>query len=81
MIRSKIDVPLRVLGSLLVIVGWGVIVYMDVTIGAVLTLLGDLSQTPWLIRNKAWDVVAMLCLLHVVTIHKLAQGLFTSAGF
>ena len=77
----KIDVPLRVLGSILVIVGWWTINHTHTTEGVLLTLLGDLSQTPWLVRTKAWDVVAMLALLHIVTVHKLAQGLFTSAGF
>ena len=77
MIRSKIDVPLRVLGSSLVILGWWLINHTRITDGVVLTLLGDLSQTPWLVRTRAWDVVAMLCILHIVTIHKLAQGLFT----
>ena len=62
------------------ILGWWLINHTYTTEGVLLTLLGDLSQTPWLVRTRAWDVVAMLALLHVVTVYKVAQGLFTSAG-
>ena len=77
MIQSKIDVPLRILGSVLVIVGWFVIVHIDVTIGAALSLFGDCLALPYFMRTRAWDVVVMIVFLHSVTVHKLAQGLFT----
>ena len=80
MTRSKIDVPLRILGSLLVIIGWYVIVYIDVPVGAALSLSGDLLAVPYFLRTRALDVVVMICVLHSVTIHKLAQGLFTSGA-
>ena len=81
MIRSRIDVPLRILGSILVIVGWFVMIHIDVTGGAGLSLLGDVIAVPYFIRTRAWDVVVMIVFLHSVTVHKLAQGLFTSSGF
>ena len=81
MIRSKIDIPLRILGSILVIVGWFVMIHIDVTIGAGLSLLGDCLALPYFMRTRAWDVVVMIVFLHSVTIHKLSQAVFTSAGF
>ena len=73
----KSDVPLRVLGSLLVVFAYLVIVYIDVTVGVALSLTGDCLALPFFIRTKAWDVVAMIGFLSCVSISKLAQGLFT----
>ena len=73
----KIDVPLRVLGSLLVVTAYAVIVNIDVTTGVGLSLTGDLLALPYFIRTRAWDVVAMIGFLSLVSISKLSQGLFT----
>ena len=73
----KIDVPLRVLGSLLVVTAYAVIVNVDVTTGVGLSLTGDLLALPYFIRTRAWDVVAMIGFLSLVSISKLSQGLFT----
>ena len=73
----KIDVPLRVLGSLLVVFAYLVIVHIDVTVGVGLSLTGDLLALPFFIRTRAWDVVAMIGFLSLVSISKLSQGLFT----
>ena len=73
----KIDVPLRILGSLLVVTAYAVIVNIDVTTGVGLSLTGDLLALPYFIRTRAWDVVAMIGFLSLVSISKLSQGLFT----
>ena len=73
----KYDVPLRVFGSTLVILGWFVVLNLSVTIGGTMSALGDCLAIPFFVRTKAWDVVVMICVLHIVTMHKLAQGLFT----
>jgi hypothetical protein len=77
MTRSKIDVLLRILGSLLVVIAYGVIVHIDVTVGVGLSLTGDLLALPFFIRTRAWDVVAMIGFLSIVSVSKLSQGLFT----
>ena len=73
----KIDVPLRILGSLLVVTAYAVIVNFDVTIVVGLSLTGDLLALPCFIRTRAWDVVAMIGFLSIVSVGKLSQGLFT----
>ena len=73
----KYDVPLRVLGSTLVILGWFVVLNLSVTMGGTMSALGDCLAIPFFVRTKAWDVVIMICVLHIVTMHKLSQGLFT----
>ena len=80
MTRSKIDVPQRILGSTLVIVGWYMLIHTHTPVGMGLSLVGDTIAIPYFLRTRAWDVVVMICVLHVGTAHKLAQGLFTSGA-
>ena len=77
----KIDVPLRIIGSTLVVIGWGMIVHTHTSVGVGLSLIGDVIAVPYFTRTRAWDVVAMIAALHSMTVYKLSQGLFTSAGF
>ena len=75
--REKIDVVLRIAGSMLVILGWAVVLNVSASIGGAMSAFGDSLAIPFFVRTKAWDVVIMICVLHIVTVHKLAQGLFT----
>ena len=70
----KYDVPLRVLGSALVVFGYFVIVHIDVTVGVALSLTGDTLALPFFIRTKAWDVVGMISVLSFVSISKLISS-------
>ena len=72
---QKIDVPLRVLGSVLVVAAYAVIVYANVSVGVGLSLLGDTLALPYFIRTKAWDVVLMIGVLGFVSISKLISTL------
>ena len=66
----KIDVPLRVIGSLLVVFAYFVILYLDVRVGVGLSLTGDALALPFFIRTRAWDVVFMIGILSCVSISK-----------
>ena len=68
---NKIDVPLRIIGSALVVFAYYVIVYIDVTVGVSLSLTGDCLALPFFIRTRAWDVVVMIGVLSAVSISKL----------
>jgi hypothetical protein len=72
---NKIDVPLRVIGSVLVVFAYYVIVYIDVTVGVSLSLTGDCLALPFFIRTRAWDVVFMIGILSCVSISKLFSTL------
>ncbi len=78
--RLRPDEIIRILGSLLVIVGWWVVMNASVSIGGFLSLVGDCLAVPFFARTRAWDVVVMIIILHSVTIQKLAQGGFTWPG-
>ena len=69
----KIDVVGRILGSVLVIVGYFVVLNVNVTAGVVTNLVADTLSLPFFIRTKAWDVVIMISFLAVVSISKLTQ--------
>ena len=74
------DEAIRILGSLLVIVGWFMVMSSYIYIGGLLSLIGDCLAVPFFARTRAWDVVVMIIILHTVTIQKLAQGGFTGLG-
>lgn len=78
--RLRTDESLRIVGSLLIVVGWFVVLNTSVTIGSLVSLTGDCLAVPYFVRTRAWDVVIMIALLHSVTVHKVAQALFTWAG-
>ncbi len=69
----KIDVAARILGSMMVIVGYVVALNLNITAGAVMMSTGDILAVPFFIKTKAWDAVIMISFLSVVTIHKLIQ--------
>ena len=79
--QSKIDVPLRIMGSTLVVIGWWSIVHTHTSVGVGLSLVGDCLAIPYFLRTRAWDVVVMIAALHSMTVYKLSQDVFTSAGF
>ena len=67
----RLDVPMRVAGSLLVVLSYVMLVHIDTIIGVRLQLLGDGLAIPYFIRTKAWDVVAMIGVLSFVSVSKL----------
>ena len=69
----KLDVTGRILGSALVIVGYFVVLNVDVTVGVITNLIGDSISLPFFIRTKAWDVVVMISFLAIVSVSKLTS--------
>ena len=70
--RVKLDVILRIVGSVLAVASYIALVHIDTVLGVRLQLLGDGLAVPFFIRVKAWDVVAMIGVLSFVSISKLA---------
>lgn len=64
---------LRVLGSVLLIVGYFLILYMDVKIGCIARLFGNLAMIPFAVKIKAWDVVALEAFFSVIDASKIIQ--------
>jgi|TARA_B100001939_G_scaffold155231_1_gene134095 hypothetical protein len=67
----KIDIPLRIVGSVFVITAYFIILHVNVTTGAIVNLIGDSISLPFFIRTKSWDVVVMLIFLMTIGFYKL----------
>jgi len=66
-----IDVPMRIVGSALVITAYFVVLHVNVTLGVMLHFIADLISVPYFIRTKSWDVVIMLSFLLMISLSKL----------
>ena len=67
----NITVPMRVLGSGLVIIAYFIILHISTTVGVVLQLVGDSISIPYFVRTKSWDVVIMIAFLLVISLTHL----------
>ena len=67
----NITVPMRVMGSGLVIIAYFIILHINTTVGVALQLVGDSISIPYFVRTKSWDVVIMITFLLVISISHL----------
>lgn len=65
-------VVLRYIGSVFVIVGYYVLLNVDVYWGIVLRMVANIISLPWAIKHKIWDFVILLSFFLVIEIHKLS---------
>jgi hypothetical protein len=67
----KVDVPMRITGSILVITAYFVVLHINITLGVILHFVADMISVPYFIRTKSWDVVIMLMFLLAISFSKL----------
>jgi len=65
--KMSFFVPMRVIGSGLVIVAYFIILHINTSVGVVLQLVGDSISIPYFVRTKSWDVVIMITFLLVIS--------------
>jgi hypothetical protein len=68
---TRIDVPMRIVGSVLVITAYFTIVHINTTLGVVIQMVGDSISIPYFIRTKSWDIVIMVTFLLVISVSHL----------
>jgi hypothetical protein len=68
---TKVDVPMRITGSILVITAYFVVLHINITLGVMLHFVADMISVPYFIRTKSWDVVIMLGFLLAISFSKL----------
>jgi hypothetical protein len=68
---TKVDVPMRITGSILVITAYFVVLHINITLGVMLHFVADMISVPYFIRTKSWDVVIMLMFLLAISFSKL----------
>jgi hypothetical protein len=67
---------LRYTGSTIVIIGYFVLLNVNVFWGVVLRLIGNSICLPWAIKNKVWDFVALLSFFLALELHKFLGMVF-----
>jgi hypothetical protein len=70
-ILPSVDVPMRILGSGLVIIAYFIILHINTTLGVVIQMVGDSISIPYFVRTKSWDVVIMITFLLVISLSHL----------
>jgi len=61
----------RILSSLILCIAYVVTLYFNTVIGSRLYLLGNALALPYMIKNKCWDIVALLTFFIIVALPKV----------
>ena len=64
----------RILSSITIIFAFYMTLYHDTSVGARLYMIGNLLALPYMIRDKCWDVVALLIFLIIMGLPKVIGG-------
>lgn len=64
---------LRYIGSIIVLVGYFVLLNVDVLWGVSLRIIANFLSLPWAIKNKVWDFVTLLVFFLVIEIAKFIE--------
>jgi hypothetical protein len=67
----KPEVTARIISSVLVVVAYWVTLYYNVRYGAIINLISNSLALPYMIRQKYWDVVALLTFLIIIGLPKI----------
>jgi hypothetical protein len=70
---KNVDVPMRIVGSFLVVTAYFVVLHINVTLGVLMHFIADCISIPYFARTKSWDVVIMLSFLLAISLSKLIQ--------
>jgi hypothetical protein len=61
----------RIASSLILCVAYIITLYVDTTTGSRLYLLGNLLAVPYMVKNKCWDIAALLAFFIIVGLPKV----------
>ncbi|QIN96712.1 hypothetical protein [Synechococcus phage S-N03] len=71
--NARLYANLRRLANLLVLIGYYVLLNVDVTTGIIIRLVSAALVIPWMAQHKAWDGVAVMGIMSSIDIHKLLE--------
>lgn len=63
----------RIASSLVLVVAYIITLYYDSVLGARIYMVGNGLAVPYMIKNKCWDIVALLAFFIIVGIPKALQ--------
>lgn len=64
---------LRILGTVLLILGYFVLLYHSVYWGCVIRLFGNIVMIPFAVKIKTWDIVFLESFFSVIDISKIIE--------
>ena len=67
----KFLIALRILGTAFEVLGYFIQLNFNSTLGVIVLSLGQLLMMPFMIKTKAYDVVALLALMFVISASSL----------
>ena len=70
-LSMKFLIALRILGTVCEVLGYFIQLNFNSTLGVVVLSLGQLLMMPFMIKTKAYDVVALLALMFVISASSL----------
>lgn len=70
-VSDQLLLRLRYTGSVALIVGYFVILYVSVPLGVCITLASDCICLPYAVRKRYWDIVAVIGIFSVINVSRL----------
>jgi hypothetical protein len=67
----KREVTARIISSALIVLAYWITLYHDTKYGAIIYAVANALAMPYMIRQKCWDVVALLTFLIIVGLPKI----------
>lgn len=64
----------RYIGTVSLVSGYFVMLSVDMTLGIIMRLLGNLMVAPWAIKMKAWDIIFLMALFTAFELHLLVKN-------
>lgn len=71
MVSAKILNVGRISGSVLLVIGYVIMLNLDTTLGLLLRVVANSISLPWAIYNKVWDLVVLVSFFAAIEIHQL----------
>ena len=75
---ERLFTNLRRTANFLVLVGYFVLLNVDLTTGIIIRIISAILVLPWMIKHKVWDGVTVMSIMTSIDIHKLIELLFVS---
>ena len=74
--RSKTFISMRKAANLLVLVGYFILLNVDLTTGIIIRICSAVLVLPWMIDNKVFDGAFVISIMMSIDLHKLLTILF-----
>ena len=67
------DVLMRIFGSLSMIIGYFILLYVDVKLGVSIRFFSNIFMIPFAVKIKTWDIVVLESFFAVIDLSKFIQ--------